>query len=173
MSSLSSLRLLGDQVIVKCLGTADKIGSIWVPLSAQEARKIHQSGADYLHRGEIVAVGPGDKTAALVCSACYANTQHIPRRKVADKDIFTLGKCRECGGELVQIIDRRGRILHGRAAMPVSVGDIVLYERRRDAALQPKRFPSLDLDGDDLVVLLAEQHILAILETADERKAAA
>ena len=50
--------------------------------------------------------------------------------------------------------------------MPVKVGDIVLYERRREAILQPQRFPSLDLEDENLIILLAEQHILAVLEPA-------
>lgn len=163
---ISNLRLLGDQCIVRCLGTADKQGSIWVPLSAQEARKIHQSGGDYVHRGEVLACGPGDKTAMLRCVPCGLITWRTPRRKVVDQDIFTLGKCHECGGELEQAMGSSGRIHEGRADMPVKPGDIVLYENRRDAKLHPGRFPSLDLESDELVVLLCEQHVLGVIEEA-------
>ena len=44
------------------------------------------------------------------------------------------------------------------------VGDIVLYENRRDAELRPTRFEFEGLEDQTFVVVLAEQHILAILE---------
>ena len=54
-----------------------------------------------------------------------------------------------------------------------SLADVVAFyndgggiDRNKDAMLKPQRFPSLDLEGEDLVVLLAEQHLLAVLEPA-------
>lgn len=169
MRTFDDLRLLGDQVLVRCLGTADKQGSIHIPESAQEGRKIHQSGGDYLHRGEVVKVGPGDKTTMLFCDDCRKTVYRTPRRVAPDSDLFTFGKCHDCGGSFRQpkfcffdygVMEPR----YGRAEMLVSVGDIVLYENRRDAKLQPRRFPSLGLDEDTYVILLAEQHVLAVIE---------
>ncbi len=157
MTTLSDIRLLGDQVLVRCLGTADMQGSIHIPASAQEGRKIHQSGGDYLHRGEVVSVGPGDKLVAYECDFCWRHQVLLTTAKT-----FV---CRRCGNDL-----QRQHLDPGeceecptRADMPVSVGDIVLYENRRDAKLQPRRFPSLGLDEDAYVILLAEQHVLAVL----------
>lgn len=170
-TSISNLRLLGDQVIVKCLGTADRQGSIWIPLSAQEFRKIHQSGGDYLHRGEVLATGPGDKLVCFVCRDrdCRTATYRLADRlwKTSDKvtQVAANPKCRRCQGDTTRH-QREGYPEKKRAEMPVKVGDIVLYERRREAILQPQRFPSLDLEDENLIILLAEQHILAVLEPA-------
>lgn len=160
MRTFDELRLLGDQVLVRCLGTADMQGSIHIPASAQEGRKIHQSGGDYLHRGEVVMVGPGDRLISLNCIACKACQYRLETAKY--------WKCDRCGGDLQGVRSQSEEVFHkadvSRAEMPVSVGDIVLYENRRDAKLQPRRFPSLGLDEDTYVILLAEQHVLAVIE---------
>ncbi len=54
--------------------------------------------------------------------------------------------------------------------MPVKVGDIILYENRRDAELKDTRFELEGLNGESFVVLLCEQHVFAVLE--DEAVAA-
>lgn len=174
MRNLNDIRLLGDQALVKCLGTADKQGSIHIPASAQEARKIHQSGGDYVHRGVVLKTGPGDKTLLCFCLVCGTRTERIPRRRMSqydDRHQLTVGKCRNCGGELqhwcrlsMQHIKSGGE--YDRAEMPVSVGDIVLYENRRDAELRPTRFDFEGLEDDVFVVLLVEQHVLAVLDEA-------
>lgn len=167
MRTIADVTPLCDQVVVRCLGTADKQGSIWIPLSAQEARQIHRSGGDYIHRGEVVACGPGDKAVLLACSRCFARTMRHPKRVIADENVFTLGKCMECGGELAQMFHTpTGLPVESRRPMLTKPGDIVLYENRAQAQLHPTRFPSLDLEDDTLVILLEEQHILAILDSA-------
>lgn len=174
MRKLDSVRLLGDQVLVRCLGTADKQGRIFIPQTAQEGRKIHQSGGDYLHRGEVLKVGPGDKTLFGVCIECFETTERIPRRRMSqydDRHQLTVGKCHKCGGELSEVerLSANGfepGMVTGRAPMPVAVGDIVLYENRRDAELRPTRFEFEGLEDQTFVVLLAEQHILAVLDEA-------
>lgn len=173
MSTLNDLHLLGDQILVRCLGTADKQGSVYIPESAQEARKVHQSGGDYIHRGEVVKCGPGDKTVLLICASCRVRTLRSPKRIVKDADVFSLGKCYECGGELRQMINHHGMPVESRHPMQTRPGYIILYERRRDAMVDHKRFPSLDDADESLVILLEEQHVLAILETAAERQAVA
>lgn len=175
MRSIGDIRLLGDQCLVRCLGTADRSGLIWIPLSAQEARRIHQSGGDYLHRGEVLACGPGDKMLEGWCVNvdCEFRTEPVNRLVTAKN-----WRCSSCGDELEVWRDTRNRkppfdtVYPGsinRAEMPVKPGDIVLYENRRDAEVHPRRFPSLDLTNEDeLVILLAEQHVLAVFETDEE-----
>lgn len=169
MRTFDDLRLLGDQVLVRCLGTADMQGRIHIPQTAQDFRKIHRSGGDYLHRGEVVLVGPGDKMVLVTCRQCGFEGAKLETAKN-----WKCGNVRNdqsiCGFDL----DRRSWLNKflmaidtpecSRAEMPVSVGDIVLYENRRDAKLQPRRFPSLGLDEDSYVILLAEQHVLAVLD---------
>ncbi len=134
-------------------------------MSAQEARRIHQSGGDYLHRGEVIACGPGDKYLVMRCAECRHISPRIPRRAQPDADAMRIGVCHDCGGKLEHVnAEMSDKPLTGRCEMPVKVGDIVLYENRRDAALHPTRFPSLDLEDDALVVLLAEQHVLGVIE---------
>ena len=171
--SLDRIRLLGDQCLVKCLGTADKQGRVHIPESAQSARQIHQSGGDFIHRGEVVKCGPGDKMLTLVCEECFVYTDRLPTqswRLNLDKSRVEriLGKCYECGGDLAQATFPEGQEDFARAEMPVKPGDIVLYENRRDAELRPTRFgPEFPELADDVyVVLLAEQHLLAVLEPA-------
>lgn len=158
MRTFDDLRLLGDQVLVRCLGTADMQGRIHIPQTAQDFRKIHRSGGDYLHRGEVVKVGPGDKLVGYECGTCWHHRTLLTTAKN-----FT---CDRCGGTLQRQNTDPGECdeCPTRAEMPVSVGDIVLYENRRDAKLQPRRFPSLGLDEDSYVILLAEQHVLAVLD---------
>jgi co-chaperonin GroES (HSP10) len=168
---ISDIRLLGDQVLVKCLGTANMQGRIHIPMSAQQARQIHQSGGDYVHRGEVLAVGPGDRMDWFWCRASEEVTPRLVDSifKIVGGDtkqvVASNPKCHTCGGKLT-----RRNLAPSRSPMPVKVGDVVLYERRRDAVLQIQRFPSLDLEDDMLVILLAEQHVLAVLES--EAKAA-
>lgn len=170
MNHIDQLRLLGDQVLVKCLGTASMQGQIHIPETAKEARKIHQSGGDYVHRGQVVKVGPGNKTTLLICSTCSVKTFRTQRRIVVDANVFSLGKCNECGGNLNQMIDGAGCTIHRRTPMPVAVGDIVLYENRRDAELRETRFELDGLAGESFVVLLGDQHVFAVLD--DEAVAA-
>lgn len=173
MRTFDDLRLLGDQVLVRCLGTADKQGSIHIPASAQEGRKIHQSGGDYLHRGEVVLVGPGDKMIWFSCNDCQARQQVIadklfPYDHERQSATVVSGKvkCAACGSRSVDIWDRGdSTAIPTRAEMHVSVGDTILYESRRDAKLQARRFPSLGgLDEDQYVILHEEQHVLAVIE---------
>ena len=176
---ISDVRLLGDQCIVRCLGTADKQGSIHIPETAQDGRKIHRSGGDYIHRGEVLATGPGDKLVRFFCGDCRAITHRLADRiwKTADAvtDVARTPKCSNCGSKTGTLRDvdlprrQSGEIPAAtkRAPMPVKPGDIILYERRRDAVLQIQRFPSLELENDELVILLAEMHILAVLEPED------
>ena len=172
MKTIEDVRLLGDQVLVRCLGTADMQSGIHIPASAQEARKIHQSGGDYLHRGEVLAVGPGDKTILTLCRRCGTASQRLDSAKNWNCTETVLGEDKPCGfpldrkGELDRFLSKEESTDFSRAAINITVGDIVLYENRRDAALQPKRFPSLDLEDDTLVVLREEQHVLAVLEAA-------
>lgn len=147
---------------MRCLGTADKQGSIWIPLSAQEARKIHQSGGDYIHRGEVLKCGPGDKGLLFICQQCGIQTERFPRRKVDGTDVFTIGSCHACGGKLDKFLYDIDSPWVVRSPMPVKVGDVILYENRAQAQLHPTRFPSIEDEG--LVILLAEQHVLAVLE---------
>lgn len=168
MVSIDKLRLLGDQVLVRRLATMDREGMIWIPETAQQARKIHQGGGDYLFKGEVLKCGPGDKGALLTCDNCRVQTERFPRRAVPDSNVFVFGKCHECGGALTQFFYDQGSPWVVRAPMPVKVGDIILYENRAQAQLHPTRFPSIDDEG--LVILLCEQHVLAVLE--DEAVAA-
>lgn len=137
-------------------------GLIHIPISAQEFRKIHQSGGDYLHRGEVLATGPGDRMVRLHCDRCCLigeeNDKCFSVRLSTAKNF----RCGRCSGTTTLLRD--GPL---NAEMPVNVGDIVLYENRRDAKLHPGRFPSLGLEDDTLVILLAEQHVMAVLEESE------
>lgn len=155
MRTFDDLRLLGDQILVRNLGTSNRQGSIIIPETAVDGRKIHRSGGDYIHKGEVVKVGPGDKLVSFNCKPCRKHFLKLQTAKSFN--------CPDCGGALERT-DYECAFCDERAEMPVSVGDVVLYENRRDAKLQPRRFPSLGLDEDAYVVLLCEQHVLAVIE---------
>lgn len=171
--AVENIRLLGDQVLVRCLGTANMQGTIHIPMSAQEARKIHQDGEDYLHRGEVLAVGPGDRLVYFWCDNCGTQEQRLVDRlwKTADSvtQVSKVPKCRFCGFGTHTLHDfnhtERTAALTSRAPLGCKVGDVILYERRRDAMLKSTRFPSLGLEDEMLLILHDEQHVLAVLES--------
>jgi chaperonin GroES len=61
MHSIQEVTPLYDNVVLRRERTADREGSIFIPESAVDGRKLHRSGGDYIFTGIVVSVGRGDK----------------------------------------------------------------------------------------------------------------
>lgn len=136
----------GDLVLVKRLPDKDKIGSIFIPETAQNA----QRGT---RRGLVLMVGPGDKIVAFECESCGC----FPLR-LLKKQIYL--KCRNCGGSLrLAATDNFVWGENGdRSPLNVAVGDEVIYWRAEANDVK--------IQNVEYVYLHEEQHILAVLEKA-------
>lgn len=108
----TSVKLLGDRVLIRDIPQNDqRIGSIWIPEVSQTGG-VGKTGL--LRVGEVVACGPGDKYIEL----------WAPDRKT---------------GKPVPMLDRDGYAIRDyldeRLPMYVKPGDVVVYDRRKEAEI--------------------------------------
>jgi hypothetical protein len=159
----SSIRLISDRVLLKDLGDLEKEGSIIIPEAYRE-RGLNQFGT--YRKGVVISTGPGDRFLEVGIEECGNEAPRVRRKAITVPcqcqdgsrkwfDIINYivveipdgGVCPACGGS--------GRV-------PVCVppqckpGDIVLFDRRREAEIY--------LNGERYCILNSEQSVIAVLE---------
>lgn len=150
----ASIRLLSDRCLIRDLGDPEKVGSIFIPESAQGCGlAFHEWGT--LRVGEVVATGVGDRYIEVGFDEGAGRV----RRK-----LITI-PCLCCNGTFFDI--RSYSLMQcpaclGTGRIPITIppqcnpGEKVLYSRRREAEFY--------VNGERLAIVNAEQSILAVLE---------
>lgn len=148
-ADVDQFRPLHDFVVVRPHPPADLIinpgvimtkGGVW--------RQPRQRGS---MTGEVISVGPGDKIVRFHCSICDTDRQRIVR-----EDLKTKRKKCSCGYDLSTTYAHEGVADVFRADMAVKPGDVVVYT---DSLAN-----HIEINGERLHVLHAEQHVLAVIE---------
>lgn len=149
-----TIRPLYDRVVVEDVPEDDsRRGSLWIPETCRDQTMIR--------RGRVVACGLGDKYTE---HGIDKRTRQVSREPI---------QCKQCGGSGVSIKVQSGRPAlvelypcipckgTGLARFPMTVkpGDLVLYNRRRDAELY--------VNGTRYSLIHEEQSVYAILKGDD------
>lgn len=134
-AELSQVQPHGDFVLVRRIPEQERPNLIIAP-------GWRNKGVDGVKRGEVLAVGKGDRRHEWVCITCGGITH-------------TTEKAPSKGGECRHHWERMA-VMEDRHPMHVKVGDEVLYHRA------PANH--ISLNGQDYVFLHEEQHVLAVIE---------
>ena len=153
-----TIRPIYDRVLVRDLGDAERIGSIFIPECARDQVQ--------LRIGVVVAVGPGDAWTEHGLDA-----QGEPRRRSIKRDCHICGgggrlnyfqppeRCTACDGtgKLSRWFDiRTYKYEKLRLPMICKPGDRIVFDRRREAELY--------IDGQRYSLCHEEQSVFAVLE---------
>ena len=160
----SSIRLISDRVLLKDLGDLEKEGSIIIPEAYRE-RGLNQFGT--YRKGVVISTGPGDRWLEVGIEE-FDNGAPRVRRKAITKP------CEKCENGIMKHVVVDGLVFdvvsplekcpwcEGSTRRPICVppqckpGDIVLFDRRREAEIY--------LNRERYTIINAEQSVLAVLE---------